>query len=227
MELTEIQLKTAELFSRWQKERPKYDFISDGILNPSVWITQNPRILFLLKETKDDYYKLDQPVTADKLNGLFWYNISRWRYAIKEMYNNGRVVPAFPLNETLKVELNDIAIVDIKKNYEDKTISDKGDIIQYALNDREFLIEQIEIINPQIIICGGTFEEYRDFIYKGEINDNNMIKYRCDDSIDSSVWCHRNRKIFYFYHPSCRFSPEDLYSNLCKLIVDSEIFNLH
>lgn len=224
MELTEIKSKTEDLFSRWKEARRRYDFISDGILDYSVWIKQNPQILFLLKETKDDYYVINQPVPADKVNGLFWFNISRWRYAINESFKKIGILPIFPTNATLKTEINDIAIVDIKKTNEEKTTSDKVDIIHYAENDREFLMEQIEIINPQVIICGGTFEEYKDHIYKGEITNSDMIKYRCDGSIDSSVWKHRNRIVFYFYHPSCRFSPEELFNNLCNLIIDGKVF---
>jgi hypothetical protein len=224
MEYKEFESKNESLFCKWKDARPNYDFISDGILDYNVWIKQCPKILFILKETKDDYYKLNQPVPADKVNGLFWFNIARWTYAIKELYYKNLASLIFPNNDELKKEINEIAIVDIKKTNEEKTLSEKVDIIKYADDDREFLMEQIEIINPQVIVCGGTFEEYKNHIYNGEITNNNMIKYKCSGSIDSSVWKHRHRIVFYFYHPSSRFSPHNLYNNLCQLIIESNVF---
>ncbi len=56
--------------------------------------------------------------------------------------------------------LSRIAVVNIKKSSGAKS-SDWNDIMSYAKSDKELLKEQIELIKPTVIVCGGTYEMLR------------------------------------------------------------------
>ena len=56
--------------------------------------------------------------------------------------------------------LSRIAVVNIKKSSGAKS-SDMKDIMSYAEWDKDFLKEQIELIKPTVIVCGGTYEMLR------------------------------------------------------------------
>lgn len=38
------------LFDRWKKERCYDSFVRDGVFDEAVWMTQSPKITFILKE---------------------------------------------------------------------------------------------------------------------------------------------------------------------------------
>lgn len=226
MKKAEYEIKMNDLFNKWKKDRPEYveNFVEDGIIDFDKWESAKPKILFLLKEVNDDFEPTD-PFTVR--NNRFSFNIARWRYAIMELYKNINISPLFPENDELPSELFDISFIEIKKVSENKPVSDGDDLSSFAKRDANFIREEIEIINPEIILCCGTFEYLRDIIYKGELTDNHQIKYVYDERIDCSSWKMGNRMILYFYHPSYRnVSNEELYNILSKLIIDGGGFQM-
>ena len=50
-----------------------------------------------------------------------------------------------------------IAVVNLKKSNGAPTSTDK-DIIHYAEDDRPYLLEELKLLAPDIIVCGGTFD---------------------------------------------------------------------
>lgn len=50
-----------------------------------------------------------------------------------------------------------IAVVNLKKSNGVSTSTEK-DIIRYAKDDREYLLEELTLLAPDIIVCGGTFD---------------------------------------------------------------------
>lgn len=50
-----------------------------------------------------------------------------------------------------------IAVVNLKKSNGISTSTEK-DIIGYAKDDREYLLEELALLAPDIIVCGGTFD---------------------------------------------------------------------
>ena len=53
--------------------------------------------------------------------------------------------------------LSRIAVVNIKKSSGARS-SDRNNIMSYAESDKELLKEQIKLIKPTVIVCGGTYE---------------------------------------------------------------------
>ena len=148
---------------------------------------------------------------------LFWWNFLRWKYAIYQLFENRDKFPQLPQNINLNRQIDDIAIVEIKKKNDNKTETYYPEIQYYAKADKEFLKEQILLINPDIIFCGGTFEYLKIIFENKKIlsltnkNKRNFLKFD-------------KRLIIDFYHPSCRKKDEEPYNEICNDLIKYQIF---
>lgn len=223
MNFKNYEEKQNDLFNnKWidHSEDESKKFTWDGIVAQneeefSLWLNSKAKILFLVKEAHGDY----EPSIPAEIERKFNLNLARWKYLIEGFFTNGEV-PNFPADEIIKGSNTGMAIVEVKKYDEGKKISSNEEILHYAKRDSEFLREQIEIINPTVIVCCGTFSSYEDGIYA---NENNSIKheyYGVFENIDASIYTHRNRTILNFYHPSYTKSPEALYNLLGQLFIN-------
>lgn len=223
MNFKNYQEKQNDLFNNKWIDHPEDEnkkFTWDGIVAQneeefSIWLNSKAKILFLVKEAHGDY----EPSIPTKIERKFNLNLARWKYLIEGFFSNGEV-PRFPDDEILKGNNTGIAIVEVKKFDEGKKISSNDEILQYAKRDAEFLREQIEIINPTVIVCCGTFSSYEDGIYANENDKIEHEYYGLLENIDASIYTHRNRTILNFYHPSYTKSPESLYNLLGQLFIN-------
>jgi hypothetical protein len=220
----ESQREKLELLSeKWKLQKGYNNFVYDGILNYEKWNSLTLKILFLLKETADDFTKIaDQEINITKGNGShFWWNICYWKYLIENLskgvnadFVSQSELPEVKINNNI---LDSIAYVNVKKNCENKPASNDSEIYQYAINDKELLVEQIELINPDVVFCSKvTFLAYR-YVYDNEIEKINSICYK-----------HKNRLILNFRHPSyfqISGGRETLFNNLkIALTADGNLF---
>lgn len=214
MKTTEEKLN--ELNEKWINER-KYDpFVYDGILNFQKWNKSHPKILFLLKETADDFTHIaNSKIDIRTGNGPhFWWNIVLWKYAINKIFNNEDA--SFPNMENIpevkenNYILDSIAYVNVKKTCDNYTTSSDSDIIGFANHDKDFLIQQINLINPNIIISSKlTFNCYKT-IYQIE-----------PEYITDICYNHNDRLILKYKHPSffqISGGRETLYYGLCEAL---------
>ncbi len=163
------QEEMRELLREWESVRGYgSDMTWDGILNDSYWET-NPRVLFLLKDTRDDFtYIAPAPTKGYGPEGVslnFWGNINSWQHVISMRWDN-----AVPTEEEIRMirkkPVKDIAYLNIKKKQGTSAISWK-ELRSYAIRDKKFLIRQLEMIDPQVIICCGInsiFDLLKDYI---------------------------------------------------------------
>ena len=97
--------------------------------------------------------------------------------------------------------LSKIAVINIKKS-EGVSKSDLyGDIVNYLIEDKELLKKQIELVNPDILVCGRTFDIC---CYSGFFNKQDMIPV-CDFCSGSGLYKamkYDNKIILDTYHPS-------------------------
>jgi hypothetical protein len=225
MNAVEYENKRDDLFGRWKQARPEYEneaegtrFTIDGIVNYDAWKKAKPKILFLLKENHDKTYEPYEGITVD--SKPFSLNIARWRQLLIELYKNPANELSFE-NINLPKGINDIAIVEVKKLNNRKSKSDNNEISKFAERDMEFLKEQIEIINPDIIFCGYTGDAYQNYLYNGNILWERLIS-------DSNCHCFKddNRLMIDFYHPSTFNATKDeqYFNILYKMIKNGNVF---
>jgi hypothetical protein len=222
MNQEEYYQKNADLFSKWKIERPAYSeggclFTEDGIMDFNLWSNTFPKILILLKENHDSSYDPIDGLTIDRKP--FSLNIARWQHVIKSAFDNPAISISYD-NIILPSTIHDIAIVDIKKVNEGMSSSNPNDIDKYAFNDKAFIKEQIDLINPDIILCGNTGDYYANHFY---LNDNweeliSISKCKCFKD--------NQRLIIDFYHPSTRSAERDreLFDILYRMILEGDVY---
>ena len=222
----EYQKSQAELFARWRRTQKEYEnksegkrFSLDGIQSFDAWKNSIPKILFLLKENRaaEDDWEPCQGINRDA--NPFSLNITRWRQFIMDSYQKSPKEPLFSPLE-LPEHVNDIAIIEVKKLNEGKGSSSYNDIRYYARKDRDFIKEQIDLVNPDIIFCCSTGDFYSDDIY----GDEDWLPLICDSKCN--CYKHGNRLVIDFYHPSTRSKQreKELFDILHRMIKNGNIF---
>jgi hypothetical protein len=174
--------KYDELFEEWKKTRPEYKlFCNDGILNQDEWDKQYSKIMFLLKESYGDFSEIrGHEFGGSGSSGTFWRRMRMWTYIIDEVLDWRTPT----LEQVLEVKEEDnysIAYVNLKKFVEKSgndsdVYSDDADILNYVERDKDFLLKQIELINPRIILCSGTFGFCNKLFGKIEKISDNLYK---------------------------------------------------
>lgn len=215
-----------ELFELWKtrkNEELEIDhskrFIEDGIVDENLW-ENGSKILYFLKEAytdgnSDDGFSLTEAHRRydwTKYGTSIWFRVAEWTYGLNvlssmtadEVVNGGlNVVPRYKYFKDGELDNNlnsEIAFVNVKKS-KGKSESDLEELKKYCEFDREFIKRQIEIINPRIIVCGGTKELF------DKIFDNN------DSFLEDKI-------VIEHCHPSIRVSKEDVYYGVVNKYVD-------
>lgn len=185
-------------------------FISDGVVCPEVWYSQDVRILFLLKEAytkngNDDWDLVeDHLLTTKKMSHLF-KRICQWTQGILNTTQDD--IPAFfsGLSDTHYGNdiLKKIAVMNVKKSG-GKANSSMEEINMYAEYDREELMRELEIIDPTVIVCGYTIsslniimgKEIKDYKHP---NENWFYRTKLNDSDNHEVI------VLDYYHPANQY----------------------
>ena len=177
----ELNNEWLKLMKDWKKKRPEYKpFCDDGILK--YW-KGTSKIVFLLKETYYDFYKIRGTTHYGQGNGsTFWRRMRMWTYIIDEHLKGNK--PNFKDTYNIKEEINDsIGYVNLKKFAErdpstNEWASDDKDLLERVINDKDYLLKQIKLLNPNIILCCGTFK-YCEILFKNITKISNKF-YKAD-----------------------------------------------
>jgi hypothetical protein len=199
------------LLDRWSRQehhRDKY-FIKDGIIAPSRWRLANPKALLLLKEAyHDGTEKWDYRSYLKEWNGKnpTLRSAAYWCYAIHHIFRGD--LPRLPSDandyEKAIEALRSSAIVNIKKSEGRHSSSDK-EIQRYADLDKRFIQQQIDFINPDIVVCGNTWPHIQ--------------KWWAHEMVSAGVYRVGRRIFVDFLHPSSRGSDEMKYYALAGQLI--------
>lgn len=145
-------------------------FISDGAIDFDRW-GRKRKVLFLLKEAYDnDVDRQDWDLCEairEKWKGpkyKMWHLVAKWCFGIQEASYE-----KFPsllqvesaASEHLAEALLSAAIVNIKKS-DGSSKSDRDDLGWFYERDKDVLKSQIELLAPEIIVCGYTWDIVRE-----------------------------------------------------------------
>lgn len=206
------------LFEKWSKVR--MPFVYDGILykrDNSIniekeWLSSNRRVLFLLKDQNqfgkhenDDARRwiLDSDKTAN-IKQRFIHKIANLVYGYSNITQNNPIPYESLNNEEVKACFNVIpfALMECKKQPGGSRVTDKvlSDCME---NDKDFIVEEIEILNPNIIVCCGGVQF--DFMIN-LFGKDNLIGYGYGNDLWKNLMYSRkhNLVILYAGHPSSR-----------------------
>ena len=127
----------------------------DGVINTDKYYNAPAKILFCLKEVNDYKDRDLREMLNDGPKYQMWHTISRWAAGLLSDFNpNFNKIDNY---EQMKNALIQIAAINLKKTSGGNR-ADMSVINAFAKQDRELLIKQIELINPEILIACGTFD---------------------------------------------------------------------
>ena len=216
--MTNLKKSITQLFDNWARTTNHKGniFIKDGIIDYELWNNSQLKIVFLLKEA----YGNEIPNKWDlssyinnkrKASGRTFKPLGQWAYGIFGLYEKEFIHP-FPTKtnqQDINKALSSCALVNIKKSGGKKR-SNHNNLNEYLENDWGYLSEQLDLIEPQIIICGKTWD-----LIKKKLNGY--------EKVSDQVYKHDGRYYVDYWHPANRASKIMNYYALCALIQQSNI----
>ncbi|OAV66623.1 hypothetical protein Barb6XT_01846 [Bacteroidales bacterium Barb6XT] len=222
-----------ELFQRWEeisKQHGDYGFCRDGLMykgdswsdgrysgrEDELWSNSPKRVLFLLKDTNKNPNRdiREWKPTTDKKHYL---NIAYWLYGLLHFDNDGNS-PDFDSIDIKELtsffDDTPYAIVNSKKESGSGSIQLK-ELAKYISKYGDFLKEQILILDPDIVVCGGGQSYLKNYVEENIYNSlskvNNWMYYSPND----------NKLVIDSYHPSYTrrrpdYSCKYIYSTMMK-----------
>jgi hypothetical protein len=211
------------LFEKWKAKSiengEEKAFCEDGLMYKyghdknyvdELWDKSKKRILFLLKDpiedSGDSRLWLNEPENQ-QLRPIIMKKLAYILYGLSTV-KDGKVTDFWDItHEQLVKSFNEIpfAYVESKKQEGTTVIKDK-ELDKYINRYKEYLTEEINILNPDIVICfGGPQHHFA-------VND----LYKDAEVIDKHIRLHKqtNTLIIYSYHPRARKSYESFYSEI-------------
>ncbi len=149
----------------------KFELITDGPLDPKAYFGARRRVAWLMKEAYDvddggwQFQKVFANTDDFRRRFVFGTSKSTWQPVAYVAYS---VSHGFPLWDDMNYlrddpsmldSLSEIAWVNIQKLPGRTGSNSSSELIQNAFHaHRDLLGRQIAILDPQVIICGGTFQ---------------------------------------------------------------------
>lgn len=204
-----------ELFKRWKQELQP-GFKLDGIINEQEFSKQKKKLLFITKEPNDPEgnggdYREEWP---DNAKYVFANRIAALAYGC---LNDFPPLSDYKKNEaTNKLKmLQAVAFMNLKKT--GGVGQANNELIKKIIhNEKDFIIEEINIIAPDIIIGGiGIDSPYWEILFETELSLKD-----CGYDVRVGTW--RKTKVIEFYHPSIRATTAMLYCLLQQVICSSK-----
>jgi len=210
------------LFTEWQRvcDMPANDFYADGIINESLYASSSSRLLVIAKEPNARNH--DQ--TGDRSFVTEWDSRKgRYRFALRIGEWAHGILHDFPPFDVFKEEdkldsLRKIAFMNVKKSGGVGS-ANRDDIYQLVCKHREFITEEIRIIDPDIILLGLSFDKRLATELFGPL-DWQPSGYSIDVAPLGKA------RIIDFYHPSSRNVGAAAYSLLQNVIRSMTFRNL-
>lgn len=202
-----------EVLRLWKEKNEHNDkvFVKDGIVDNSVWNAQDKKILYILKEAygeTEDWDLTDRVLKKDSiLSSPTWRSVVEWTYGIHK--TSAEEIAKYIPKEIHKIRdelIRKIAVLNLKKS-DGNSHSDNLQIKQYAENDIELIKKQIELISPNIIVCGSTLSALNEAlkakghkpVYSNDSKCDNWFYY-------TEVFTGSETLVIDYYHPSIRWA---------------------
>lgn len=223
--LSEKERQMQKLMDEWKAShqvKGKTKFVTDGFVDFDSYKKASPKICFFLKEAYLSKGE-DGGELTDWLNkGLMtrmWNAAAEWTYGIRHTTETD--IPAKPqlTKEEKTGLLRTVSVVNVKKS-NGNSGSKYDDLLNFAQEDSDFLKRELDIIDPDVIVCGHNSSLLR-LLYGATVNENNQVSP--DGLIDEGFmrengYAFLNGKILIdYYHPANHFPSILNYYTVCSL----------
>lgn len=172
------------LFDEWRPlvETDAGHFVEDGIICEEAWSRATRKVLFLLKEPNGycgEYGPLNEllrKAAARNSTSKMWdrptfHNVGRWTFGL--LNYSGEVPDYDTANAGRKTAVLGCAYINIKKSSGGARAT--KDVEVHAEKYAEFLKRQVDIIQPDIVVCGGTYKMLKKYVYPGMVRVSHRV----------------------------------------------------
>ncbi len=198
----------SELFAVWRPRvmQESDHFVEDGIICPEKWKEASKKILFILKET-NDYKKsmcnlINEACTTRPRSGMWgsptFHNIGRWAYGLLSYPESIWAYKA--ANTNRKGSIPYCSFINVKKTTGGRTAT--SSVEKSAKEYSSFLRKQIEIIKPEIIVFGGTYQIMKDHVLP-ELQ-----------KVSTRIHAYHNIICINAFHPACTKKRSSMYEQV-------------
>ena len=175
-------------------------FIRDGIVCEEKWEAQHtPRVCYFLKEaytSNENGYNLVEDLHDCERPWTMWRKVAIWTQAIYNAFNDNICEYDDEVLRSKEKEIIDrIAVVNVKKS-NGGSESEYEDLKKYAIEDRLEIKRELEIIQPDIIVCGNNLSLLK--LVLGEELQN-------DDTWDNMLALWKDTLVLDCYHPAVHY----------------------
>ena len=212
----DIESREKSLFANWKKE---YDnFISDGCADCVKYAAAPVRLLFVLKEVNGGENWDLRELLNEGARTQSWSTVARWVRNIFDLesdYTWADLKEQSDSDNARSKYLSQICAVNLKKS-PGESVADTKRIEDAAQKDKEFLKEQLQMYQADIVILCGTREQYQIVMESKahwQMTDRGIEYY-----IDG-----KGSVVISYSHPAARISPCLLHYGLIDAI--KEIVN--
>lgn len=164
----------ATLFDEWRPHvvAEAGHFVEDGIVCMESWRIAKRKILFLLKEPNgykgehgalnDLLRKAAEPNSTSRMwDRPTFHNVGRWAYGL---LNYSGEVPGYDeANRACKTAVLRCAYINIKKSSGGARATREVEV--HAQTYAALLRRQVALIQPDIVVCGGTYKMLKKHVY--------------------------------------------------------------
>lgn len=199
------------LLNEWRSQvvREAGHFVEDGVVCQESWSKAKLRVLFLLKEPngyKGEHGPLNEllrKAATTNPGSAMWdrptfHNIGRWAYGLA---NYSHDVPSYQeANKAYKTAVLECAYINIKKSSGGARAT--KEVAVHAAKYAAFLRRQVDLLAPDIVVCGGTYSLLKEHVYP------RMAK------VSPRIHKDGDRIFINAFHPGCRAKREAVYDQV-------------
>lgn len=206
-----------ELLDEWReahRARGLMPFAYDGAVTER-YEAAPLKICFFLKEaysTENKDWSLTEFLAAGHLPRM-WERCAEWMHGLFCENSAPSSRPALTREEKSAL-LSRAAVVNVKKSG-GRSRSFYSELRAFARRDGEFLLRQLGLLRPDVIVCGGTAGL---FAMLCDAVSFEKISAEAGASIRSGGFAKMGKALVLdWYHPACRLRADDTYAALCAL----------
>lgn len=208
----------------------KYGLNFDGVINEKSYNESKVKILYVLKESwgNDKDYSiiegLNETICAN--HGVFgtetrsqtmFYRLAEWSYAIENnIFNYDTVCEKLNEKESKQSPLCKVGYINVSKEISEDEKSNWKKLKAIFDKNKSLLKEQIELIEPDLIICCGVSGKYGIADWIAKLFNDNAIQWEDGGFNGVTIIDVNNKKtgVISSSHPAYPKSKKDLFSDI-------------
>jgi uncharacterized protein YfkK (UPF0435 family) len=209
----------AEMKQRIDEPENDRSIISDGVMQADEYFSKEIRLAWVIKEAYEEkdgtgggwsYFDLYDKANFDITNHSLFRKIIKTSYSIHNDFIKGENMDEIDFE--MKQIIKKVAIINTQKLPAKNYSRTNGKDLKESINKYSDLLErQLKLINPNVIIFGGTFQYYKD-----------LLKFEDSEIVKGNVkYISKGDKLYIdAYHPSYWQISEEEYVNYIASVVE-------